>query len=195
MAPTATKTPPRAPRADALRNRAKVLEAARKVFARDGLEAQMDEVARLAGVGVGTVYRHFPNKEDLLTALAEARFEGLASAARGALQIEDPWEAFVEFMTYSAGVMAEDRLLSEAMMARAGTCSEAAERAGLRDLTAQLVERAKLAGALRADVEPTDVPGLVCGIGRATIGGQGGPPPISWQRYLDIMLAGLRGPG
>ena len=77
----ATKTTsgePRGQRADARRNREKVLAAARRQFADHGLDAQIDEIARDAGVGVGTVYRHFPNKEDLLQALADDRFEGLA---------------------------------------------------------------------------------------------------------------------
>ena len=78
---TAAKPPPavpRAQRADARRNREKVLEAAARAFALHGLETQMDDIAGAAGVGVGTVYRHFPTKEDLLQALADDRFEGLA---------------------------------------------------------------------------------------------------------------------
>ena len=187
--PAAT-TPPRQ-RADARRNRAKVLDAARAEFARHGLDAQMDEIARRAGVGVGTVYRHFPTKEDLLEALAEARFEALAGAAREALDAEDPWEGFVNFMTYSARVMAEDRSLSEAMGSRAEMCANAAEHAGLEELTAEVVARAQASGQLRADAVPTDVPALVCGIGRA-VNATDGKPTMSWERYLAIILAGLR---
>jgi AcrR family transcriptional regulator len=186
-----TTAPARRQRADAQRNRAKVLDAAREAFARDGLDAQIDEIARGAGVGVGTVYRHFPTKEDLLQALADARFEGLAQAAREALEVEDPWEGFERFMTYSAEVMAVDRSLSEAMGSRPEMCASAAEHAGLQELTAQVVARAQASGQLRADAVPSDVPALVCGIGRA-VNATDGKPTMSWERYLEIILAGLR---
>lgn len=186
-------TPPRALRADAVRNRAKVLEAAKLLFSREGLDAQMEDVARAAGVGVGTVYRHFPAKEDLLQALADERFEGLARAAREALEDPDPWHGFVGFMTYSARTMATDRGISEAMDQRPGTCGEAASRAGLGAITAQVVERAKASGELRADISPDDIPSLICSLGRATRT-EHGPAPIDWKRYLEILLAGLRAP-
>jgi AcrR family transcriptional regulator len=185
--PTATARPQRA---DARRNRESVLESARIQFAEHGLDAQIDDIARGAGVGVGTVYRHFPTKDDLLAALAQARFEGLAERAREAIDAEDGWEGFVEFMTYSAQVMAEDRLLSEAMYQRGEICGGAAESVGLIDLVTAMIERAKLEGKLRADAEPWDVPGLICGIGRA-VRAAPGVPALTWQRHLEIILAGL----
>jgi AcrR family transcriptional regulator len=188
---TATTTPP-TQRADARRNRAKVLGAARRQFAEHGLETQIEQIAREAGVGVGTVYRHFPTKEALLEALAEAKFEGLADAARAALEVEDPWQGFVDLMTYAARTMSDDRGTSEAMDQRADICGAAARAAGLDELTAELVERAKAAGALRPDIEADDVPSLICGLGRAVRAGDDGSPAMSWERYLDIILAGLR---
>ncbi len=186
-----TVTQERVQRADARRNRERVLVAARAQFADRGLDAQMDEIARAAGVGVGTVYRHFPNKEDLLQALADGRFEGLADAARAALEVDDPWDGFAAFMTYSARVMAEDRSLSEAMDQLPGTCASSAERVGLLELTGEVVERAQASGQLRPDLVAWDVPSLVCGIGRA-IRVDSGRPTMSWERYLEIILAGLR---
>src|SRR5918998_204654 len=147
-------TPPRNRRADAVRNRERVLNAAREQFAEHGLEAQMEEIARAAGVGVGTVYRHFPTKDSLLEALAQQRFDAKAAAAREALEIEDPWEAFVHFMTSATRITAGDLALSEAMGQQPGLCHEAAERAGLRELVAQLVERAHASGQLRTDIAP-----------------------------------------
>lgn len=184
--------PPTRQRADARRNRTKLLDAARTHFASHGLDAQIDEIARLAGVGVGTVYRHFPTKEDLLQALTDERFEGLAAAAREALEVDDPWQAFAGYMTYSTRVMAEDRALSEAMDQRPDLCSEAARRVGLLEITGDIVERAQLSGQLRADIVAWDVPSLVCGLGRAVRVQGDGRPAMSWERHLEIMLAGLR---
>jgi AcrR family transcriptional regulator len=183
---------PRGRRADAVRNCGAVLASARAQFAERGLDAQMDEIARGAGVGVGTVYRHFPTKEDLLQALANERFEGLADAAREALECPDPWQGFEQFMTYSAQVMAEDRSLSEAMDQRGDICGAASEKAGLLDLTGEVVERAKADGSLRSDIVAWDVPSLICGLGRAVRIPHEGQPVMSWERYLEIVLAGLR---
>jgi AcrR family transcriptional regulator len=181
----------RTQRADARRNRAKVLLAARKLFAEQGLDAQIDEIAREAGVGVGTVYRHFPTKEDLLQALADERFAGLAGAARAALEVEDPWQAFAEFMTYAARAVVEDRALSEAMDQLPSLCATAAERVDMLALTSNLVERAQASGSLRADLVAEDVPALICGLGRM-VRSDAGRPTMSWERYLEIVLAGLR---
>jgi len=183
----------RALRADARRNREKVLRAARRAFAKEGLDAQMDDIAKAAGVGVGTVYRHFPRKEDLLRALANEKFSGLADAAREALEATDPWEGFVGFMTYGARTMAEDRALGEAMSQHPGICAEAADRAQLRELVGELVTRTQADGRLRADVVPDDIPALVCGIGRA-VDAASGQPTMPWDRYLKIILDGLSAP-
>jgi AcrR family transcriptional regulator len=185
---------PRTKRSDAVRNRAKILEAARRQLAEHGLETQIEQIAREAGVGVGTVYRHFPTKEALFEALAEDKFEGLARAAREGLSSEDPWQGFVHLMTYAARRMSDDRGLAEAMDQRPEICGAAARGAGLDRLTAELVERAKAAGELRDDLTPEDVPSLICGLGRAVRAGGDRAPSMSWERYLDIMLAGLRAP-
>jgi AcrR family transcriptional regulator len=184
----------RAQRADARRNRAKVLAAARHELAEHGLETQIEQIARAAGVGVGTVYRHFPTKEALFEALAEDKFEGLAQAAREGLGMA-PWDGFVHLMTYAARSIADDRGLSEAMDQRPGICGAAAMAAGLDRLTAELVERAKAAGELRPDLTPDDVPSLICGLGRAVNAGGDGAPTMSWERYLEIILAGVRASG
>jgi AcrR family transcriptional regulator len=187
---THATTAPRRQRADARRNRESVLESARVQFAEHGLDAQIDEIARGAGVGVGTVYRHFPTKDDLLAALAQARFEGLAAQAREALEAQDGWAGFVEFMSYSAQVMAEDQMLSEAMDQRGELCGGAAQSVGLIDLVDQMVARAKAEGKLRQDTVAWDIPGLICGIGRA-VRAAPGVPALTWQRHLEIILAGL----
>src|SRR3954454_10530708 len=102
---TVTEKPPpnleRVLRADARRNRQAVIEAARKLFADQGLDAQMPDVAKAAKVGVGTVYRHFPTKHDLLAALVAERFERLAERAREDIEMEDAWEGISDFIRFS----------------------------------------------------------------------------------------------
>ncbi|MDQ2675627.1 MAG: TetR/AcrR family transcriptional regulator, partial [Actinomycetota bacterium] len=108
MKPT-SEALPRAQRADARRNREAIVEAARELMATDGTDAQMDDIARAAGVGVGTVYRHFPTKDDLVHALADLRFERLAEYAREALSEGDPGQAFERFLRRGAELQVKDR--------------------------------------------------------------------------------------
>jgi AcrR family transcriptional regulator len=178
-------------RADARRNRKRILAAAREQLAEHGLDVPVEQIARAAGVGVGTVYRHFPAKEDLLQALADERFAFFAQNARAALDDPDPWNGFCEFMRKSGRVTAEDRALSEAMDQLPGLCAASAERARLLELTRELIERAQASGSMRADFTADDVPSLMRGLARATASHDSGPPAMSWERYLEIMLAGL----
>jgi AcrR family transcriptional regulator len=185
----------RALRSDAKRNRARILEAARACLAAEGHEAQIDDIARKAGVGVGTMYRHFPTKETLLEALAAQHFHRLADAAREALEDPDPWEGLSAFLGRAAEWQANDRALAEVMAAEPEVMERAAmDRADLHQAVAKLVERAQAAGKLRRDIVAGDVPMLMCGLGRATRVGSAGPT-MSWERYLAIMLDGLRAPG
>jgi AcrR family transcriptional regulator len=177
-------------RADARRNREKVLKAARACLARDGLDAQIEEIARRAKVGVGTVYRHFPTKDDLVFALAGERFERLAENARAALDEGDPWEAFCDFLRSSAEIQIGDRALSEVMLGSKNVMHEHAERVGILELVEQLMDRAKAAGALREDAEPEDVPMLMC-----ALGGAAEMPMMSGERYLALAIDGFRAPG
>ena len=181
-------------RSDARRNRERVLEAARACFAERGLDAQIDEVATRAGVGVGTVYRHFPTKDALLVALADARFATLAEMAREAIAEPDAWGAFRDYMRRSAQIQANDLALSEAMASLPGMMREAAERHGMPALMRELVGRAQGAGAMRADATWEDVPMMICGLGRVTRAGDE-DLFMSWQRLLAMLLDGLRAPG
>jgi AcrR family transcriptional regulator len=179
-------------RADARRNRKRILSSARKQFAKQGLDLHVGEVARDAQVGVGTVYRHFPCKEDLLQALADERFAYFAEQAREALEDPDPWHGFCELLRECGRVVAEDRALSEAMDKLPTLCAASAEKVKLNELTGQLIERAKADGTMRADFSADDVPSLMRGLARATAPQKSGPPAMTWERYLEIMLAGLR---
>jgi AcrR family transcriptional regulator len=176
-------------RADARRNREKVLAAARVAFAEAGREAQMDDVARRAEVGVGTVYRHFPTKEALLEALSEDTFARIADRAREKLERPDAWDAFVELMWDAGDSLAGDRALTEVMAARApgAPCPGQLE---LSSIAGELMQRAKDAGAMRPDVVVEDIPMLMCGVGSATT--RPHPCQDAWRRHLAILIDGLR---
>jgi AcrR family transcriptional regulator len=174
-------------RADARRNRERILKAARAVFADQGIDAQIDDVARRAKVGVGTVYRHFPTKELLLDAIVREHFEVIAGMARGALDHEDGWTGFAELIWSAAERNAADRSLCEVMSAR--DKSDVVEECGLAAMTGDLMERAKAQGTMRADAGPADVPVMMIGVSAVM---QTLPGEAHWRRYIELMLDGLR---
>jgi AcrR family transcriptional regulator len=181
-------------RADARRNREAVVAAAKKLFADQGLDAQMPDVAKAAKVGVGTVYRHFPTKEDLIAALATERFERLAEKARESIAAEDAWEGLCDFIRFSAQIQADDRGLCEVMGSRPEVMNDSALAVGLDELCDQLVKRAKRSGGLRKDLEWEDIPMIACGLGRITPA-ETGPATGRWPRLVEIIIDGLRAPG
>jgi AcrR family transcriptional regulator len=181
-------------RADARRNRQAVIAAAKKLFADQGLDAQMPDVAKAAKVGVGTVYRHFPTKDDLIAALVAERFERLADKARECLESRDAWDGIADFIRFSAQLQADDRGLCEVMGSRPELMDTAALAAGLADLCEQLVKRAQRSGELRRDLAWEDVPMIACGLGRITQA-TAGPATGRWPRLVEIILDGLRAPG
>ena len=181
-------------RADARRNREAVIAAAKTLFADQGLDAQMPDVAKGANVGVGTVYRHFPTKHDLIAALVAERFERLAQRAREALEAPDAWEGISDFIRFSAQIQADDRGLCEVMGSRPEVMDAAAREAGLPELCDWLVKRAQRSGQLRRDLAWEDIPMIACGLGRITQASVG-PATGRWPRLVEIILDGLRAPG
>src|ERR687886_739122 len=153
-------------RADAERNRARILAAAAEVFAERGLDVSLDDIAAHAGVGVGTVYRRFPDKDALIDALFEEGIAGIAAAARRGLEVEDPWEGLVGFLREVNGQQAGNRGLKELLLSR-GRGRERVERArdSIAPIAIQLVRRAQESGQLREDLGPFDVPLLNLMIG------------------------------
>jgi AcrR family transcriptional regulator len=175
-------------RADARRNRERVLEAADALFAEVGLKAGVEEIALRAGVGVGTVCRNFPTKEVLIAELVNARGEALLAEAHRALAEPDPGAAFERFVTVAATSSARYRALAEEIAS-----GEVPVREGLRcevhDALEQLVCRAQQAGALRPDVTAGDIKLLLSGLAQATVAAG---DEASLDRFVRVVLDGLR---
>jgi AcrR family transcriptional regulator len=190
MTPVAT----RPLRADARRNRERVIAAARDVFGEHGRDAQMDDVARRAGVGVGTVYRHFPTKEALIEALAVDRFESILAVGREALENPDPWAAWAQALEAGAELVATDRSFTEIVGEYHDSMRlpEALET-GMNEVFGELMARAKASGQLREDLVADDIPMLMCGIGFGAM--KPHACPEAWRRHVAIVLDGLRAPG
>lgn len=180
-------------RADARRNREKILTAAIAAFTESGLETQVEDIARRAGVGVGTVYRHFPTKDALITALAEAHFARLADIAEAGLRAEgDAWDVFARTIWQAAEPAAADVAWCEIIAGRPHAGDEllpGQER--LVAASAELIRRAQAAGVMRADADVGDIQTIMCGLGHVATAQRGGMA-LDWRRYLTIALDGLR---
>lgn len=195
--PIPTPTPTDRPlRADARRNHEAILDAARVQFGTDGLDAQIDDIAQRAGVGVGTMYRHFPTKETLIEALTLAHFETLAAEAADALaSVEagaDAWEELCGLLRRSARRLADDAGLSEVVSNRPEAVQEcSAVKTGLHAATGRIMDRAIADGTLRADAVVSDIPLMMTGLGRV-VSDTARALGLSWERYVELMLDGLR---
>ena len=190
--PVECAQPTRPLRRDAERNRQRILKAALEVFTERGLDASLDEVARHAGVGVGTVYRRFRTKEDLVEALFVNRIEEVAALAEEATRAADPWSGLACFMEQAATILAEDTGLRQMLMfATYGGDRVRYARQRNAPLVTKLVERAQAAGQLRSDLRPTDIPFIVFVLTDAAQFARRVNPDI-WRRYLTLILDGLR---
>lgn len=187
-----TRTP-RPLRADARRNREKILAAATAAFTQCGLETQVEDIARRAGVGVGTVYRHFPTKDALITALAEAHFARLADIAEAALSEEGAaWEVFAGAIWRAAEPAAADVAWCEIIAGRPNARDDLLPgQVRLADACSELIRRAQAVGAMRADADVSDIQTIMCGLGHVATAQRDGAT-LDWRRYLTIALDGLR---
>jgi AcrR family transcriptional regulator len=181
--------PPRL-RRDAERNRQRILSGAREVFRDHGVAATLNDIAHHTGVGVGTVYRHFSDKEELIDALFEDMVETVDGYLREALENPDAWSALARALEKVCEVQAFDRGLREVML---GTGRGPERQQEMRDRAAPsvdvLVERAQEQGMLRADITPPDIPILQLMLGAVT---DHTAQPELWRRYLTLLLDGLR---
>jgi AcrR family transcriptional regulator len=178
-------------RADARRNRERILESARAVFAETGAEAQIDDVARHAGVGVGTVYRHFPTKQALLTELIRQTFRLFTGRAREALEADgEPFALIEGLLRRIAATAAGDVGVQYAWAGSDGHASAEAqaEQDELIAVIAELIERARRAETIRPDIEAIDIGMLLCGVCSA----MGARPGFDWRRHIDLVIDTLR---
>lgn len=179
-------------RADAERNRQRILDAAADLFAVEGLDVTLDDVARHAGVGVGTVYRRFSNKQELVDALFERTLEDMEAKARECLADPDPWQALVTFLEYACLTMAVNRGLSDVITDRMTDLERVGcTRERMTPVIEQILLRARDAGALRAEVEVSDFFALIRMIEAVADFARPVNPEV-WRRYLAVILDGLR---
>jgi len=191
--PPATPAPRRL-RSDAERNRARLVAAAREMFAEHGVDVAMADIARHAKVSNGTLYNRFPTRQDLIEAVFVDRLESLAALARRAAANPDPWQGFVDYLAGMCEMQADDRGFNE--VAARGLGSPAVQQ--LRDEAAaalsQLFDDAKDRGALRADVTVDDLAFVVWGISR-TVEMTRDHAPEAWRRHLALLIDGFRATG
>lgn len=175
-------------RADARRNRARLLEVADQVFVEQGVGASTEEVARAAGVGIGTVFRHFPTKQALLAAVLAARLERLATEAEALAAEPDAGAALDRLIRLVVGNAAAKNAYADAL---GGDIPGLRDGVGarLRDALAALLERAKAAGAVRAELRAADLTALLVGASRAV---EHAADAAARERVLRVVLAGLR---
>jgi AcrR family transcriptional regulator len=178
-------------RRDAAANRERILDAARRLFADQGLEASMDEIARAAGVGAGTLYRRFPTKEALLDAILGDVVDRFRAFAQEAVEQDDAFAALEIFLERVTRLQQENRAFLDILALR--LCDEelAEARARVRLLTEQLIARAQEQGTLRADLAAADLYVVLWELGRV-IEKTGAFAPELWRRSLALTLDGLR---
>jgi AcrR family transcriptional regulator len=179
-------------RRDARANRERIVRAADEAFAEHGLEASVEEIARRAGVGMGTLYRRFPNKAALVDAVFEGHLEDLALIAEGALGEHDAWQGLSHFLEQVVARQASNRGFAEIVAVHVRNESRLAKaRARLRPLLRRLIDRARAAGALRSDIVYEDISVLLWTSARVVDATREIAPEF-WRRHLRLALDGLR---
>lgn len=179
-------------RRDAQERRAKLIAAAQREFAARGVDASLEKIARDAGVAIGTLYRHFPTRLDLLLAAFEPRLQEFLDGADKALEMDDPWEAFVCYLENLFRVQAGDRGFNDFLSRR---FPGSAETERIHDQMCRQIEdvltRAQEAGKARPDITQADIVNLIWSNGRI-IDATSAAAPNAWRRYLYLMLDAYR---
>jgi AcrR family transcriptional regulator len=181
-------------RRDARENRNRILAAARAAFAAEGVDVPVEAIADRAGVGMGTLYRRFPTKHDLVQAVIEESLDAFVVAAEEGLAEDDPWTGFTGFVERVLELHVENRALREVLAGTEHGHARDAVRRRVRPLVRRLLERAHADGSLRPDFAPEDMPLVFMTAGRVLEAGRGVAPDL-WRRYLGLLLDGLRAGG
>jgi len=184
-----SQAPGRKLRTDALRNRQLILEAAKQAFARDGANSSLDEIAKRAGVGAGTLYRHFPSRDALVRAVYQTEVEKLAVAQQEFAKSMNPVEALRAWMRLFVDYVATKQIIAPALNSPVGGKSKLYEgsRASIRGAIDALVKRAIANGDIRADLEPFDLLRALVGVSNVASGPDW---PESARRLVDILISG-----
>jgi AcrR family transcriptional regulator len=191
--PATTAAPTRRLRADAARNQQRILEAARRLFAERGLEVTLDDVAEAAGVGVGTVYRRFANKQELIVEVFEHNVAEMAEIFESANRNPDPWAGLTEVFEYACLHMAQNRGFGEVMLEIPDAMARfASVRERIKPAIEALIERARSAGVVRKGIVPSDFFALVSMVEAIADFARPVDPQV-WRRYMTIVLDGVRG--
>lgn len=182
-------------RADAERNRLRLIAAAREVFAERGLDVPIEDVARHAGVGVATLYRRFPTRADLIAGAFEGKMAAYADAVAHALTEPDPWVGFCGYLERVCAMQAEDRGFANVLTMTFPTARRfEAERDRAYYGLAELIGRAKDAGKLRADFSPEDIVMLLMA-NAGVVAATGDAAPDVWRRFVAYMIQAFSAPG
>jgi AcrR family transcriptional regulator len=181
----------RKPRADARRNRIRLLETAKAAFAEKGPGASLDEIARTAGVGAGTLYRHFPTRDALIEAVYRNETEQLVAAASRLAATHSPMAALREWLLLFVDYMATKHGMYEALNSIVGGTSElySASTAQMKRAIASLIDRAVASGDIRLDIDPLDLLRALAGVANVSAGAHG---KQAAKRMVDILIAGVR---
>jgi AcrR family transcriptional regulator len=189
---SATATDTKTLRSDARRNRERLVASARELIAREGPDVSVEEITQHAGLGMGTLYRHFPTKDELIDAVLEDSFAELVELARRAAAEEDAWTGLATFLEQALARHAANRGLKDVLASREhGRRGAEAMRRRIRPVLHELVERAQAQGTLRADFTSEDLPLVFWTAGRV-IETTAAFAPEYWRRYLGLLLDGLR---
>jgi AcrR family transcriptional regulator len=191
--PTAKRSPSiqRRPRADAQRNRERILEVAKEAFTRSGASASLDDIARESGVGAGTLYRHFPTREELLKEVYRTELEKLAAAGEKLTQTRAPLEALRAWLLLFVDAIAAKQLIAPALNTLLGDPKKVFEAsyAKMQEALSALVKRAVESGEIRSDLDPMDLLRALVGVSHVALGPDWQP---SARRLVDILIAGSR---
>jgi AcrR family transcriptional regulator len=191
MSKKPSKSASRKPRADAQRNRERILEIAKEAFAKSGADASLDDIAKQAGVGPGTLYRHFPTRDELLLEVYRSGLENLAAAGRKFTQTMPPIEALRAWLLLFVDAIEAKHLIAPAVNSLVGDPKKAfaSSYARIQEAIGALVAHAIKSGDLRKDLEPMDLLRALVGVSNVAMGPDWQP---SARRLVDILIAGSR---